>query len=767
VSNAQGRSSEASPSEVDRLCDRFEAAWRAAPPLPSIEQFLSDAGTPAAQEQRLLLAELVMIDMEQRWRRTAEANSEESTSRPPRPSQSTLADTLPPQPRIEDYLIRYPQLGGLSGVPDEMIASEYRTRRKWGDRPEAAEFQQRFPDRAARLPRLLGDEAAEAAPLPVKIYDRRRLAYTTQLDRPLELGRQRSDEPAPFCRISGEECDRLVIAAINESYISRRQLRMEPAGVGAVKVTNLSSKGQLALNSSERLAPGEMRQVSLPVLLAVAGKAVRVEFAQSDHLNLRSLPQPTLAPGLSMLRTEPLKSLSASRQMAATEMLVAWLQQTMPVFQSAASSADFLTGAAQAAADILALDAAAVMRWRDNSWQAEAVRARTGAELDVAWDASTTMLERVRREKRTFRHVPGDVDSRSDSLTGVRALVAAPILDAHGEVIGALYGDRRSQLGSSQADITELEATLVELLACGVAAGLARVEQERAALEARVQFEQFFSSELAQHIETDPSMLTGKDAEITVLFCDIRGFSRISERLGPAQTVSWISSVMGVLSDCVIEHQGVLVDYIGDELMAMWGAPDARDDHAQLACRAALDMLRRLPELNEQWQEELGEPIDVGIGISSGVARVGNTGTHRKFKYTPLGNTVNVASRVQGATSQVRTSPLITGATAAMLGDEFVTRRVCRVRVKNIHEPIDLYQLNASPSPAWLELKQRQEEALAAFERSDFHTATRILGALVAEYPNDGPSLLLLSRAVSALSSERSEFDSVWDLPTK
>ncbi|MEQ8790885.1 MAG: adenylate/guanylate cyclase domain-containing protein [Pirellulaceae bacterium] len=767
MSKAQGSSSEASPSEVDRLCDRFEAAWRDAPPLPSIEAYLKESAGRGPHGQRNLLAELVMIDMEQRWRRTSEANVEESTSRPPRASLSTLADTLPPQPRIEDYIIRYPQLGGLADVSDEMIGFEYRTRQKWGDGADLAEFQRRFPDRAARLGQLLGDEAVETALMRVKIYDRRRLAYTTQLDRPLEMGRQRSDEPAPFCRIGGEECDRMIIAGITESYISRRQVRIEPAGAGEVKVTNLSAKGQIAFNSHERLAPGESRRAPLPLLLAVAAKAVRVEFSETDNLNLRSLPQPTLAPGLSIQRTEPLKSLSSSRQMAATEMLVAWLQQTMPVFQSAASSADFLTGAAQAAADILALDAAAVMRWRDGSWQADAVRARSGAELDFAWDASTTMLERVRREKRTFRHVPGDVDSRSDSLTGVRALVAAPILDARGDVVGALYGDRRSQLGGSLPDITELEAALVELLACGVSAGLARVEQERAALQARVQFEQFFSSELAQHIEADPAMLTGKDAEITVLFCDIRGFSRISEKLGPAQTVSWISSVMGVLSDCVIDHHGVLVDYIGDELMAMWGAPEARDDHARLACRAALDMLRRLPELNEKWQAELGEPIDVGIGVNSGVARVGNTGTHRKFKYTPLGSTVNVASRVQGATSQVRTSPLITGATAAMLGDEFSTRRVCRVRVKNIHEPIDLFQLTASPTPAWQQLKLRHEEALAAFERNDFHTTTRILGTLVAEHPDDGPTLLLLSRAVSALSSQQSEYDSVWNLPTK
>jgi adenylate cyclase len=224
---------------------------------------------------------------------------------------------------------------------------------------------------------------------------------------------------------------------------------------------------------------------------------------------------------------------------------------------------------------------------------------------------------------------------------------------------------------------------------------------------------------------------------------------------------------MGSLSDCVIDHQGVLVDYIGDELMAMWGAPEERPDHAKLACRAALAMLDRLPALSDRWRAILGEPIQLGIGVNSGIARVGNTGTYRKFKYTPLGSTVNVASRVQGATKQVRLPLLISGATARLQQDAFPCRRVCRVRAVNIQEPIDLFELVGEATPAWTDLKQRQEEALDAFERRDFHTSTRILGNLAAEYPDDGPTLLLLSRAVAALSQQPSEFDSVWNLPGK
>ena len=123
---------------------------------------------------------------------------------------------------------------------------------------------------------------------------------------------------------------------------------------------------------------------------------------------------------------------------------------------------------------------------------------------------------------------------------------------------------------------------------------------------------------------------------MTLLFADVRGFSRISERLGPAGTVNWINDIMGALSTCVLDHQGVLVDYIGDELIAMWGAPKEAPDHARRACRAALDMLAKLPELNERWRSTLKEPMGLGIGINTGVAQVGNTGSAYKFKYGAL-----------------------------------------------------------------------------------------------------------------------------------
>ena len=199
----------------------------------------------------------------------------------------------------------------------------------------------------------------------------------------------------------------------------------------------------------------------------------------------------------------------------------------------------------------------------------------------------------------------------------------------------------------------------------------------------------------------------------------------------------------------------------------MWGAPVEQPGHEILACRAALDMIQQLSVLNDRWQGELGEPMGIGIGINSGIARVGNMGSQRKFKYGPLGNTVNLASRVQGATKYAKSDVLATGATASKLGPEFATRRLCRVRVMNIAHPVDLYELTRKDDERWLGLKRRYESALQAYENEDLLNATRILGNLVADYPDDGPTQLLLSRAVNAMVHSDDAFDPVWSLSAK
>ncbi len=608
-----------------------------------------------------------------------------------------------------------------------------------------------------------------SAAYQVRVYENQQLLHTFECEGVVELGRQAEGESGPFRQKRDAGRARLVIAHLNEPSLSRKHVLIEPIAEDRFRITNLSSTQALYSLEGGEVKFQTSRELAAPVVLTLGKKTLRIQPAASSSEGLQALAEAVAPPGSSIVPRSSLFPLSQpSGEQTSTQALVRWLRSVMDVLQSAASSSDFFERAAQAVVQMVGLDSGRVLLLNQGEWQTQAARTAHLVAAESNWRPSQHVLGCVCREKRTFWEMPSAAAAPAVSLIGVKAVVAAPILSRDGTVIGALYGERRRDSGFlNDKPITELEAMLVELLAGGVAAGLSRLEQEHAALAARVQFEQFFTPELSRQLEARPDLLKGRDTEVTLLFCDIRGFSRISEQLGPERTVEWLGTILGALSDCVRDHAGVLMDYIGDELIAMWGAPEAQPDHARLACRAALDMLAALPELNQRWGQVLGEPMDLGIGINTGIAQVGNTGTRHKFKYGALGNTVNLASRVQGATKHLKTRLLITGATQARLGAGFEARRLCRVRVVNIHEPVDLYELPPPGHPCWADAKREYEAGLAEFEKRNFHLSARILANLRGKCPDDGPALLLLSRVVNGMVQEPVPVDLIWELPGK
>src|SRR5438132_11366649 len=568
----------------------------------------------------------------------------------------------------------------------------------------------------------LESEATMSAAYQIRVYENQQLLHSFECEGVVELGRQAEGESGPFRQKRDAGRTRLVIAHLNEPSLSRKHVLIEPIALDRFRVTNLSSTQPLYSLEGGELKYQTWRELAAPAVLTLGKKTLRIQPAESSSEGLQALAEAVTPPRSVVLPKPSFFPLAqpAGEQMS-TQGFVRWLRSAMDVLQSAASSSDFFERAAGAVVQMVGLDSGRVLLLNQGEWQTQATRTAHLVAAESDWRPSQHVLGCVCREKRTFWEMPSVVATPAVSLIGVKAVVAAPILRRDGTVIGALYGERRRESGFlNDKPITELEAMLVELLAGGVAAGLARLQQEKAALAARVQFEQFFTPELSRQLEARPDLLKGRDTEVTLLCCHIRGFSRISERLGPAGTIEWLGAAMGALSDCVRAHAGVLMDYIGDELIAMWGAPESQPDHAQLACRAALDMLVALPKMNERWQPVLGEPMDLGIGINTGIAQVGNTGTHHKFKYGALGNTVNLASRVQGATKHLKTRLLITGATQARLDAGFEARRLGRVRVVNIHEPVDLYELPPPGHPCWAEAKREYEAGLAEFEQGKF-----------------------------------------------
>jgi adenylate cyclase len=604
-------------------------------------------------------------------------------------------------------------------------------------------------------------------PVLIRVFEQDRQVFAGEFDGVVELGRQTDATESVHTGRPLLDRGRVVIARFDEQTVSRRHLEVERLPSGRVRLKNLSGVNALTLRNGVEMGPNACAEVATPAILTIGRKVVQIEQtdAESDGTPIQGLDEATQIPGRSPAtgRLPPL-DLSTSRGIE-TEALVRWLQAVMDVLQSAASSSDFFKRAAMGIIEVVGLDFGYVLLRDGEDWQV--VESGAGpAEPD--WRPSRRVLARLRAERRTFWQEPDKEGDAFCSLVGVRSVVAAPILNGSGEVIGALYGER--QLGGRALGlprVAKVDAMLLELLASSVAAGLARLRQENATMAARVQFEQFFTPELAHELAVRPDLLSGQDREVTLLFADIRGFSRHSERLGPAGTMRWIGDTMGVISECILAHRGVLVDYIGDELIAMWGAPKEEPEHPRLACLAALDIVARLPSLSERWLGEFGEPTSLGIGINTGIAQVGNTGSVYKFKYGALGNTVNIASRVQGATRHLNCDILLTGSTHSRIGAGFSTRRLGKVAVVNITEPIDLHELVPPGKPRWAEQTRGYNQALAQFEARNFSEAARTLGNLLADHPGDGPSLLLLSRTVDYLFRGAEGFDPVFRLAAK
>jgi adenylate cyclase len=226
-------------------------------------------------------------------------------------------------------------------------------------------------------------------------------------------------------------------------------------------------------------------------------------------------------------------------------------------------------------------------------------------------------------------------------------------------------------------------------LAAGVSDNLART----VATKTRAQFEQFFSAQMVRELERDPKLLAGRSQEVTILVGDVRGFAGMSERLGPETTCQVVRDVMERLTDRILEQGGVIVDYAGEGILAMWNAPIPQEDHVARACRAALAMLAELPALNATWQETIGEPLGLDLGINTGSAQVGNTGSSRRLKYGPHGMTVNLASRLMTAAKKVGVPVVIPDSVRERLPRGFVSRKLGTVELKGISEPVPIHEL--------------------------------------------------------------------------
>ncbi len=643
------------------------------------------------------------------------------------------------------------------------------SRAKRTKQPRETGYPEATPESYLPNTRYSGDQLPPEPPLVrVKVFHETKLCHSSSLLTHLEIGRQRPGEQSPVSFDASQ--NRLVIAPLEEKLVSRQHLRLQiiHEATPLLEITNLSKKRSIWINTNQRIPPGDSHQQTLPSLISFEGFSVRVEASSlaDSSWEIQSLDHPTLPPGSDPHARQSFVSRSFS-QLAEQSLvpdsagdldphrLIRWLSTTMEVLQSASGNSDFMQQAAESARHIVGLDEVLSLAFDGQQWTV-AAQSTSGDFHQPHSQPSKTALERVLQLKRTIRRVPQH--SGAHSLQGINALVVAPILNTDGDVIGALYGIR-NQSSTTGPQITELEATMVEVLACGAAAGIARESQQRKAIEAQVRFEQFFTSELAKELEANPQLLDTQEAEISVLFCDIAGFSAIAATLSPTQTMRWIQAVMDQLSDVILKHDGVLVDYIGDELMAMWGAPKSQSNHSQLACLAAEKLLGCREAINAHWLQRIGQPTDIRIGIASGQASVGNTGSTKKFKYGPLGDTVNLASRLQGASKFLGVHSLVNQLAATHQGEHPLTfRPLGSVKLAGMTQPVDIFQ----PLPRTnknIQLVEGWEVILETIRGSADPKKRRAIESgstesklreIAAAFPDDQPTKRLLERIRSA-----------------
>jgi adenylate cyclase len=334
------------------------------------------------------------------------------------------------------------------------------------------------------------------------------------------------------------------------------------------------------------------------------------------------------------------------------------------------------------------------MRVRDESRTARAQKQSIGR----------TITRKVMRERQALLSQDAASDQEfagvhSIVAQGVHSTICAPLL-ADKRVHGALYADRLDPFTTfTYADLELVSAVAAQT---AVAVESARAHERLAREEvARANYGRFLPEYVVQQILENPDSfkLGGVNQTLTVLFADIRGFTRLSELAAPERVVQLLNNYFTAMSDIIFAHGGTLDKYIGDGLMALFGAPQATPEDACNAVSAAVAMQRQMQVINKHLRNDGLAEIAIGIGLHTGVATVGYIGSERRSEYTAIGDTVNLAARLEqnSTPGQILLSDA-TAQAAAAAGCSMVSRPP--LTVKNRVQPVPVFEVEWRPSSA-------------------------------------------------------------------
>lgn len=267
------------------------------------------------------------------------------------------------------------------------------------------------------------------------------------------------------------------------------------------------------------------------------------------------------------------------------------------------------------------------------------------------------------------------------------------------------------------------------------------IKEEQERLRIRRAFEAYVPPTVVQEMLKHPDNLRlgGERRELSILFSDIRGFTTLSENLAPEELVALLHDFLNPMSNIVIQHGGTLDKYIGDAIMALFGAPLDLPEHTSLACRTALDMIATLEALSPQWAAKGRPPVKIGVGINSGIVAVGNMGSDRLFDYTAIGDNVNLASRLEGLNKYYGTNILISQFTAKSLNGDFILRPVDLVQVKGKAQALEVFELVGwgAPEPDQARFLEAYQRGLDLYRQGNWSQSAAAMAEALTLRPQD------------------------------
>jgi adenylate cyclase len=286
-------------------------------------------------------------------------------------------------------------------------------------------------------------------------------------------------------------------------------------------------------------------------------------------------------------------------------------------------------------------------------------------------------------------------------------------------------------------------ATLLVIFSVTVAYSYATEGRERHFM--RKTLSPYMDKQMVEYVLQHPSLLKpgGRKKRITVLFTDIAGFASFTEKSSAEQAAMALHTVLNAFTEAVIRNNGVIGKYISDSIMAFWGAPLQAEGDDSNACRAALDCMEALKEVNAKLKQQGLPEIAVRIGVHTGDAIVGNIGRDGLFEYTAIGDAVNLASRLESINKVFKTGIIVSEETLQRTGDDFFVRELGMIEVKGKSLPVKLFELVGESGAVRFEKRELIREylqGLTLYKEQKWYAAIRTFQKILDATPSDGPS---------------------------